>query len=538
MIGEGASAVVWSGTDAGGRPVAVKVPRRAPEPWAAEQAQLERHVLMAVRHPHLVTLRDVVPLDDGRVALVFDLVVGAVLSRLVGSRGHLRPGETVTVLTPLCEALAALHAAGGLHSDISAGNVMLTADGVPTLLDLGAARLVGAVGDAGALGVAGAAGGADIVGTTGFVAPEVRRGSPPSPASDVFSLGALAWFCATGNGAPDTDLRLDPETISSHVGPELAAVVGACIDPDPSRRPAPAALARAFYDGCAPEPVEVVVGADDAAALTHRLRLQAAADDPEPPPPSRWASVREWLRGPSSGDGHGADRGQRRGADTGRGRLAMAMAMALAAVVVAAALVVGVLAVVRSSAAADRAPDVTARGSGSTRTGPAAPTTAPSAAAPSTAAPPTATSRPGVSPAAADPVRLATAPRSDPAGLVRSLSLQRARAISAHDPGLLLQVHRQGSASWRLDTEVVRSLQSAHQRWEALRPTVAAARLVSLANGRAVVRARVDWAAYTVVTSTGARKRRAAERGDTLDFGLVWQPQGWRLDSLSAPPAT
>lgn len=533
MIGEGASAVVWSGTDAGGRPVAVKVPRRAPEPWAVEQAQLERHVLMAVRHPHLVTLRDVVPLDDGRVALVFDLVVGAVLSRLVGSRGHLRPGETVTVLTPLCEALAALHAAGGLHGDISAGNVMLTADGVPKLLDLGAARVAGAVGDAGAHG--GAGGGFDeVVGTTGFVAPEVRRGSPPSPASDVFSLGALAWFCATGNGAPDTDLRLDPETISSHVGPELAAVVGACIDPDPARRPAPAALARAFYDGCAPEPVEVVLGADDAAALTHRLRLQAAADDPEPPPPSRWASVRERLRGPSSRDRHGDDRAQRRGADTGRGRLAVV----LAAVAVIATLVVGALAVVRSSAAADRAPDAAARGSASVRTGPGAPTTAPPEAAPSEAAPPTATSRPAAPPTAADPVRLATAPRSDPTGLVRSLSLSRARALSAQDPSLLLLVHRQGSASWRLDTEVVRSLRSAHQRWEALRPTVAAARLVSLTNGRAVVRVRVDWADYTVVTSTGARQRRAAERGDTLDFGLVWQPQGWRLDSLSAPPAT
>ena len=229
VIGRGASSTVWQGRDAMGDAVAIKVPHEVG--WLADEqaARTEQHVLMAVRHEHLVGLRDVVTMPDDRTALVFDLVTGASLRGMVRSRGHLRPGEVVTVVTPLCEAVAALHSAGGLHGDISPSNVMLTAEGKPLLLDLGAARLAGSPLDA------------PVLGTPGFVAPEVRQGLAPTEASDVFSLGALAWFCLTGNGAPDTMLRLDPEVVRSHVGADVAEVIGArdpgrCTRRSPLRR--------------------------------------------------------------------------------------------------------------------------------------------------------------------------------------------------------------------------------------------------------------------------------------------------------------
>ncbi len=225
----------------------------------------EQQVLLAVQHDHLVPLRSVVPLADGREALVFDLVRGAQLAGMVRSRGHLRPGEVVTVLTPVCEAVAHLHAAGGLHADISPANITVTPDGRPVLLDLGAARVAGR--EPGA-----------VHGTPGFVAPEVRLGSEPDEAADVYALGAVAWFCLTGNGAPDTMIRLDHETVVSHVGAGLADVVAAAIDPEPGLRPGAAELARLFYDAVPPEPVEVVVGSDEASALTHRLRADAGRD--------------------------------------------------------------------------------------------------------------------------------------------------------------------------------------------------------------------------------------------------------------------
>jgi len=229
VIGVGGSAVVWSGVDATGRAVAVKVAHRGRDEVDDRQALVEQQVLMAVHHEHLVPLRSVVPLPDGREALVFDLVRGALLRGMVGSRGHLRPGEVVTVLTPICEAVAHLHAAGGVHADISPSNITLTRIGSPVLLDLGAAR------------VAGRAPGA-VHGTPGYVAPEVRLGAEPGEAADVYALGAVAWFCLTGNGAPDTMIRLDPETVVSHVGPELAGVISAAIDPEPERRPGAAEL--------------------------------------------------------------------------------------------------------------------------------------------------------------------------------------------------------------------------------------------------------------------------------------------------------
>jgi serine/threonine protein kinase len=168
VLGRGASGTVWQGRDAMGRAVAIKVPHELG--WLADEeaTRTEAHVLMAVRHEHLVTLRDVVTMADDRVALVFDLVTGASLGGTVGARGRLRPGETVTVVTPLCEAVEALHGAGGLHGDVSPSNVMLTAAGKPLLLDLGAARLAAGPVDA------------PVHGTPGFVAPEVRQGFAPT----------------------------------------------------------------------------------------------------------------------------------------------------------------------------------------------------------------------------------------------------------------------------------------------------------------------------------------------------------------------
>ncbi|MEO6998868.1 MAG: serine/threonine-protein kinase, partial [Terracoccus sp.] len=542
VIGSGGSSVVWSGRDVMGRPVAIKVPHTRLDPVSLEQATTERHVLMAVEHEHLVRLRDVVPLPDGRIALVFDLVTGAPLSSLVARRGHLRPGEVVTVLTPLCHAVTALHSAGGVHADISPGNVMISEGGRPQLLDLGAARVLTTAPGA-------------VYGTSGFVAPEVRRGSLPDARSDVFSLGALAWFCATGNGAPDTDQRLDPEIVSSHVGDALASVVAACIDPDPARRPDGATLARLFYDATRAEPIEVVVGGDDAAALTHRLRVQAAGDPPiHRPVPGRWSRVLGRKRPPASDAGRNAvGVGDRSSADgnatvrepfsvgaTSLRSLPAPLLMALAAAVV----LLGGAAVVRSVSAGS-----------ATTSSPASTVTAASSAG-------SAQRASGVNPRATPPpdraagattagsaTRLtagATAPPADvradrqaPAksteALVAALSKTRAEALTQQNRAGLGQVHRTQSPSWAADEKLIDTLSAQHVRWESLRPSVESARLVETAGAHAVVRATVGWAPYEVVSADGARQQRSAESGRTLDFSLVWLPQGWRLESLSEP---
>ena len=451
IIGQGSTSVVWAGRDRAGAAVAVKVPRPGSD-WDPSGWAVERQVLSAVRHEHLVPLRDVIELSDGRTALVFELVTGAPLRSMVHTRGQLRPGEVVTILTPICQAVAALHAAGGSHGDISAGNIMLTADGRPLLLDLGAARVMGY--------------GAHVCGTEGFIAPEVREGAAPTTASDVFSLGAVAWFCLTGYGAPDTLQRLDLDTVRSHVGDELAEVIAASIDPDPARRPEAVRLARLLYDAVQPEPVEVVVGADDASALTHRLRADAAREQPAQEVPRRPLRLR-----------------------------VLAAVVTIAIVGAAAWLLLG------------RSPTAVAGGG-------------PAEAAPTTQV-------------AALVQHDGAAPRTRPTELMQWLSDQRAAVLVARDLHGLEAVHRPGSGSHQSDVQLIETLLRGGNRYADLHLTVAESAAAGGDAERATIRARVNWSAYVVVDRAGGRRTHPAAEGELLDFDLMRDADGWRIDAIS-----
>ncbi|MBC9821067.1 serine/threonine-protein kinase [Terrabacter sp. MAHUQ-38] len=508
ILGRGGSAVVWSGVDATGRRVAVKIPHRCRGDVDARQALVEQQVLMAVQHDHLVRLRAVVPLDDGRDALVFDLVRGAVLRAMVGSRGHMRPGEVVTVLTPVCEAVAHLHSAGGLHGDISPSNITVTATGRPVLLDLGAARVAGH--EPG-----------DVHGTSGFVAPEVRLGSEPGEAADVYALGAVAWFCATGNGAPDTMMRLDPETVLSHVGPELADVVAACIDPEPERRPSAAELARRFYEAASAEPIEVVLGADEASALTHRLRAQASREVPGPAhvPRRGWRRLGGWTLGRLRGR---RLRWPSRWPSRWPRRLATAMLFAIP--VLAAA----------GWALAARAPDGPPAGLEQPST--SRPVTPGRAAAPTARIP---THRSTAEPGPVDRLlRDPASPSAHPEEILQVLSDRRCAVLVARDASALDDVHAPRSPSAASDRALVARLVESQVRWTGLRLEVAESAFVSGTSTKAVLRARVDWTAYAVVWSDGTRVARPPDSGRLLDFSLARDARGWRIASISDAPAT
>ncbi|HET7802209.1 MAG TPA: protein kinase, partial [Humibacillus xanthopallidus] len=472
--------------------------------------------------------------------------------------------EAVTVVTPMCEAVEALHGAGGLHGDISPSNVMLTAGGKPLLLDLGAARLAGASPDL------------PVHGTEGFIAPEVRQGFAPTEASDVFSLGALAWFCLTGNGAPDTMLRLDPEVIRSHVGDQLADVIGACIDPDPARRPSSPEVARLFYETVPAEAVEVVVGADEASALTHRIRAEArdeataAAPEAAPPwwrmstdrrwwPPRSSSRDRWWRRdrpgrsGVAGGSGVSGRAGVTVRAEvtarterTGRSTRA-AVGFAVLAGVVAVAVAVGMVSA-RSRAAASE----TTRSGGSE--GSSGPSVVRSAAVPAPTAPTLASTMSTAGPTASAAATAATtppatssatagleallrrvdAPQTSPQDLVQALSDRRAEALVTRDPSRLGLVDAPSSPAHTADAAVISRLRADGARWEGLSLEVAQATLVSSGGAGAVVRARVDWTAYTVV-SAGQRVERPAATGEVLDLTLVRGSAGWRIAAVSAP---
>ncbi|MFF5988839.1 serine/threonine-protein kinase [Prauserella flavalba] len=167
-------------------------------------------------------------------------VAGPSLREAVDAAGPLPPGSLRYLTAGLASALADIHRAGLVHRDLKPSNVLLTADG-PRVIDFGIARA--AEGDS-ELTRSGS-----VVGSPGFMSPEQAEGGPLTPASDVFSLGALLVMAATGQSpfagtsAPQTlynVVHTEPDLTA--VPAEIRALVEPCLAKEPADRPTPAQL--------------------------------------------------------------------------------------------------------------------------------------------------------------------------------------------------------------------------------------------------------------------------------------------------------
>ncbi|WP_327254135.1 protein kinase domain-containing protein [Streptomyces sp. NBC_01244] len=157
------------------------------------------------------------------------------------------PAGSVRVLGEgLSYALQDIHRAGLVHRDLKPGNILLTADG-PRVIDFGIARALGATADP-ALTQTG-----ELLGSPGFLAPEQINGTPVTPACDVFGLGSVLAYAATGRlpfGDPDQPggiaallMRVtEAEPDLAGVPADLRDVVRDCLHKDPAARPAPAEI--------------------------------------------------------------------------------------------------------------------------------------------------------------------------------------------------------------------------------------------------------------------------------------------------------
>jgi hypothetical protein len=180
------------------RHVALKVtratadgPRFDPERLVREAQRLAR-----VKHPNVVAVLSA-ERKGNEVGVVMEWLKGQTLDAIVQAQGPLGAREVAVIGIDVCRALAAVHAAGLLHGDVKAHNVMREEGGRIDLMDFGASRDLSQT----------PAAGKDFAGTPLYIAPEVFSGAPRSTASDVYSLGVLLYYLASGRYPVDGDTR-------------------------------------------------------------------------------------------------------------------------------------------------------------------------------------------------------------------------------------------------------------------------------------------------------------------------------------------
>jgi hypothetical protein len=189
-IGEGGMGVVYLARDAERRQVALKVlgPAVAGDPSARKRLSREVETMRRVRSPYVAEILDA-DVTGASPFVVTQYVQGRTLDEAVKKDGPLRGQALERFAHGLASALAAIHAAGVVHRDLKPGNVMLATSGEPVVIDFGIANTA----DGTRVTQTGI-----VMGTPGYLAPEVIEGEPSSPASDVHCWGATVAFAATG----------------------------------------------------------------------------------------------------------------------------------------------------------------------------------------------------------------------------------------------------------------------------------------------------------------------------------------------------
>ena len=191
--------------------VAIKIIRRGLDTDdILRRFQSERQILARLDHPNITRLLDAGATDDGLPYFVMEYIEGEPIDQY--SDGHkLNVTERVKLFQAVCAAVGYAHQNLVIHRDIKPGNILVTKEGVPRLLDFGIAKL---------LGVEAEQAGATLTLarrlTPEFASPEQLRGEPITTVSDVYSLGVLLYLLLTGH-RPHRALAGNPEELANAI---------------------------------------------------------------------------------------------------------------------------------------------------------------------------------------------------------------------------------------------------------------------------------------------------------------------------------
>ena len=234
-LGSGGMGQVFLGRSPGGRLIAVKVVRAE----LAEQAEFRNRFAREVAAARKVSGLFTAPVVDADVDapvpwLATAYVPGPSIAEAITRHGPLPATSVLALAAGLAEGLGAIHAAGIVHRDLKPSNVLLAEDG-PRIIDFGISRAA----EASMLTGTGV-----VFGSPSFMSPEQARGHRVGPPSDVFSLGAVLTFAATGEGPFGTALSATllyrvvfaPPDVGG-LPVELRPLVERCLAKDPEQRP-------------------------------------------------------------------------------------------------------------------------------------------------------------------------------------------------------------------------------------------------------------------------------------------------------------
>jgi eukaryotic-like serine/threonine-protein kinase len=319
QLGVGGMGRVFLGVSEGGRPVAVKVVRAdlAADPEFRTRFRREIEVARRVSSQFTAPVIDA-DVDGPAPWLVTAFVAGPSLADAVSQHGPLPVRALLELAAGLAEGLRAIHAAGVVHRDLKPTNVLLAPDG-PRVIDFGISRAI----EASALTHTGM-----VVGSPGFMSPEQAEGLAVGPPTDIFSLGAILAFAATGEGpfgagsTPALVYRVVHSQPSlDRVPAEVRPLVERCLAKDPGQRPTARELlaetsALEPVEGWLPEPLTrtflqypallggpaTVGGAPEYAGTPHgtapvepaAAQAVTAANVPPPPGPASGGPGREY----------------------------------------------------------------------------------------------------------------------------------------------------------------------------------------------------------------------------------------------------
>jgi serine/threonine-protein kinase len=286
-LGAGGMSVVWRAHDEVlDREVAVKVltPTLATEPELLRRIRLEARAAARLCHPNIVEVHDYGESSNGdglpHPYVVMELIAGRSLSDLL-TAGALPWRLAVLICGQVAGALAAAHARGVVHRDVTPGNVMVTANGVK-LVDFGISATAGEA-DAGS--------GGQVLGTPAYLAPERIDGGPVRRETDVYALGLLLYRTLAGRSpwrtSTTTEMLLahryaDPAPLPevSELPPEVAELCHRCLAKQPQDRPSAAEAARILAEAAGLAPAMLLPATDPSGHFATTTLASTAASVP------------------------------------------------------------------------------------------------------------------------------------------------------------------------------------------------------------------------------------------------------------------